>query len=560
MKSRFASLAALYIKSTLSISLPSKMELRKPKTPLKTLGIGLGILFIVADLGFIFVMMNLSLYNGLKPVGMQGMMLLNAATMASVLVFILSFLLALSMFSMSGMESNMLSMPFSARELLGAKMFLVYVLEAILGAFIVAIATVIYGIKEASPIMFYVNGAITALAIPLAPIAIAYLVLIPLMKAAKLLRNKNFILYVGGFIGIGLSLVFNVYIQTTMAQVSNPEVLAKMAGPESIVSRMGQAWLPSWLAWKSLADASSLSGLGAAIANLGLGVAACALVVLFMANGYVASVRSFNESSFERKKLNLRNAAGKSSGIFVRNGVMKSLVLREFRLMNREPIYLLNGPFVVILMPIILAIAFFARAESFRSLMKDITPLLAGPGGYLVPAAFGGFLGTSTSIACTAVSRDAKALSWMKALPVTPFQYFTAKLIHAEIFVLLGSIIGCIAGAAFLGSSAGDAILGFGLSMIFATALTMLSLWLDTAFPRLRWDNPVAAMKQNPNAVVAILGAMALMGGIGALSILVSLPRYAYAGIIVAVSGIVILVWCLRYPRDAKKRLAGMEP
>jgi len=274
----------------------------------------------------------------------------------------------------------------------------------------------------------------------------------------------------------------------------------------------------------------------------------------------VDSVRSFSESSFERKKLKLRDASGRASGIFVRNGVMRSLVLREFRLMNREPVYLLNGPIVVILMPIILAIAFLARAESFRSLMTDISPLMAGPGGYLVPAAFGAFLGTSTSIACTAVSRDAKALSWMKALPVTPFQYFSAKLIHAEIFVVLGSIIGSAVGSLFLGSSLGDALLGFGLSMVFATALTMASLWLDTAFPRLRWDNPVAAMKQNPNAVVAILGAMALMGGMGALSIIVSLPRYLYAGIIIAVSGIVMLVWCLRYPRHAAKKLAGMEP
>jgi len=101
MKSRLASLAGLYLKSTLNISIPPKEELKKPKTLLKTVGIGIGIVLIIADLGLVFVMMNLSLYNGLKPIGMQGMMLLNAATTASVLVFILSFLLALSMFSIA---------------------------------------------------------------------------------------------------------------------------------------------------------------------------------------------------------------------------------------------------------------------------------------------------------------------------------------------------------------------------------------------------------------------------------------------------------------------------
>ena len=87
MRSRVVSLALLYIKSTFSISLPSREELKKPKTLAKTLGIGLGILLLAADFGFIFVMMNLTMYDGLKSAGLQELMLLNAATTASVLVF-----------------------------------------------------------------------------------------------------------------------------------------------------------------------------------------------------------------------------------------------------------------------------------------------------------------------------------------------------------------------------------------------------------------------------------------------------------------------------------------
>ena len=73
MRSRIASLALLYIKSTFSIALSTRKELKKPKTLLKTIGIGIGILFLVADFSVIFVMMNLSMYEGLKPAGLQGL-------------------------------------------------------------------------------------------------------------------------------------------------------------------------------------------------------------------------------------------------------------------------------------------------------------------------------------------------------------------------------------------------------------------------------------------------------------------------------------------------------
>jgi len=557
MRSRIVSLALLYVKSTFSLSLPTRKELKKPKTLFKTIGIGIGILFLVADISVIFVMMNLSMYDGLKPAGLQGLMLLNAATTASILVFVLAFMLALSMFSMSGIESGFLVLPFTARELLAAKMFLVYVSEALAGVFLLAIAMAIYGIKESPTFLFYINGILTAMILPLAPTAISYLILIPMMNASKRFRNKNFILYVGGFLGMIFALGFNFYIQSMTAKAMNPSQLALLAKPDSLISRIGQSWIPSWLAWKALTDASKLSGVLAVLGNLAIGLGCCAVVVALLGKPYVKSLQAFNESTFSRRKLPGSSMAGGS--IFARKSAMRSLVTREIRLMNREPMYLLNGPFVVILMPLLLAIVFMAQKSVLSEAMKGLAPLLSGPGSYLIPAGMGAFLGSSTSIACTAVSRDAKAIAWMKALPVTPFRYFLAKLIHAELFSVFGGLVGCGAGALLLGIGWVDLIVAFVLSLLFATAFNMGSLWLETAYPRLRWDNPIAAMKQNPNAVIAILGAMGLLGGMAFLAFQVSLPRYAYAAAFAILFAIPIILWVMFYPRYAARRYGEME-
>ncbi len=559
MRSRALSLAMLYIKSSFSISLPKREELKKPKTLAKTIGIGIGIIALVADFSFIFVMMNLTMYDGLKPAGLQGLMLLNAATTASVLVFVLAFMMALSMFSMAGIEGGFLVLPFTPRELLAAKMALVYVTEALAGAFILIVAMVIYGIREGPPLMFYLNGLLTALFLPLLPTAISYLILIPVMRASKVFRSKTFIFYLGGAIGMAFALGFNLYIKSAMARLSDPSQLALLASPDSLISRFSRAWIPSWLAWKALSGASGATGVLAVAGNAALGLAGCALVVGLLGKPYVQSLQAFSESTFSGKKLSMSGKGRFGRRVFEKRPAMLSLLQREVTLMNREPMYLMNGPFVLILMPLLMAVVFIAQRSVLEETMAGIRPFLTGPGTYLLPAAMGAFLGSSTSIACTAVSRDAKALPWVKSLPVTAFRYFGAKLLHAEIFSVLGTLIGCAAGTLLLGTSALDIIVAAILSLLFGTAFNMGGLWLDTAFPRLRWDNPIAAMKQNVNAVVAILGAMGLIGGMAGLSLWLKLPRYGYALLYGVVLALPIAAWLKFYPEFARKRYRKME-
>ena len=387
------------------------------------------------------------------------------------------------MFSSSGIESGFLVLPFTPPELLGAKMILVYVTEALLGAFILIVAMVIYGIKEGPPAMFYLNGLLSAFALPLLPTALAYLVIVPLMNASKLFRNKNFILYVGGFLGMGFALAFNFYIQSVTSKFGNPQAAALFANPESMMARLGKAWLPTWLAWKAFDGAASPLGFLAALGNLGLGLGCAAGVAALLGKAYVRSLQAYSETSAAKKK---PTAAGKGifgPGMIVKRPLLRTLVAREIRLMNREPMYLLNGPFVMILMPALMAVIFAAQREALAEMSAAIAPLLQGPGGYLVPAAFGAFLGSSTSIACTAVSRDAKALPWIRSLPIAPVKYFAAKLLHAEVFAVIGSLIGCVAGVALFHTAALDAVIALLLAGIVSTALNMGGLCSTRPFP-----------------------------------------------------------------------------
>lgn len=555
MNTRFPRLCALYLKSGFSFRMPAKEDWKKPKTVLKTLGIAILAALIVADLGFVFVMMNVSLYNGLKPAGMQEFVLLNAATMSAVMVFIFSFLIALSMFSMSGIESGFMSMPFSAAEMLAAKMVSVYCSEAILSVFFMGVSMAVYAIYEHPPFMFYLNGLLSSIALPLVPVAVAYAILVPFMNASRYFRNKNFLLVTGGFLGIGASLAFNFYIQSVMMKVQNPANIALIASPSSFVSAFGKAWWPSWLAWKSLSASGSLAGFGAALANIALGLLACTLVALVFGKLYIRSLQTFNESTFSRKAL----TAVQKDRFFRGRPVLASLLMREIRLMNREPMYMLNGPFIILLLPVILAVTFIAQRQNFGNLASELLPRLPSHAGYLIAAAFGAFLGSSTSIACTAVSRDAKALPWLRSMPVSAKLYFGAKLLHAELFSVFGALVGCGSGIFLLRLGAGDSIAAILLALLFSSTLNLAGLWLDTANARLAWDNPIAALKQNPNAVFIILGSMGVIALCGVASAKMKLPHYGYGLVFGGIFLAAGILCGILFPKYAEKKLEYLE-
>ena len=85
MRSPSASLARLYFKTIYGIKPLSSYT--RPRDRLKLAGIVLLSLVLLGDFGFIFVSSAIAQYDALKPQGLEGLLLLNAAMTASMIVF-----------------------------------------------------------------------------------------------------------------------------------------------------------------------------------------------------------------------------------------------------------------------------------------------------------------------------------------------------------------------------------------------------------------------------------------------------------------------------------------
>ena len=419
------------------------------------------------------------------------------------------------------------------------------------------VAVVVYGVKERISALFYLEGLAVCLALPLLPLAVAYLILIPLMRIARPLRNKNAVMIAGGVLGIGLALAFSFYSQSMSARMDNPAwIRANLAGPDTVFARLAQVYLPAGLSWLALAG-KGLASRAAALAGLiALGLAAASALVFSLGHAYTESLAGFDEQLLKRKAA----SKGEIKRLFKRRSIDRALVDREIKLMNREPIYFFNGPFSLVIMPLVLGVMYFAQKDNLSQISTQIAAFARGPGGLLSAAALGAFTGSATSITSTAFSRDAKALAYLKALPISGKRYAAAKWLHGLIFAALGVLIGtgslCLLFGLDLATSAG----AFVIALSFIAFANIAGLFLDALNPRLSWDTPTAAMKQNPNAGIFVIGLMGLMALIGLLS----------AGLRFGKLGFVLLYGCgfslaalalgFLFVRYIEGRLAELEP
>jgi ABC-2 type transport system permease protein len=326
-------------------------------------------------------------------------------------------------------------------------------------------------------------------------------------------------------------------------------------------AHMANWWPPAWLALHAIENTTSMVTVAATLGNVALGIALCTMVSHVFSKGYGKILTTFGESSSIKATSKTQRRTKQGQNAFRERNVFFSLFSREIRLMNREPMFFLNGPFVILLIPLILILTFITRRNAILNLALNLrTYLFADSAAYLIPAGFCVFLASSTSITCTSFSRDAKSLYFLKSMPLLPRSIIMAKLAHGLVFAALGIAIGTLSSALLLKIESVDMLIALVLAMLGSLCLNLAGLVIDTFWPRLSWENPISALKQNPNSVIMILGTMGLIAGLGILSRALPAGKYFCAilyGILFSVASGVLWFVLSNY---GVKKFRRMEP
>ena len=548
-----------------------------PKGIIKSIFLILVFLYVFAVMIGMYTVYMIGTYKYLAANGNQQFMPLITMMIAVAVIMFFGFTSVASTYYTGTGEEFLMSLPLTPGQFFGAKFAVSFVSDAIMGVGMFAISSVVYGVNEGlmtNP-LFYLGFIVTALAFSVTAVFVIYLLFILVLYFIPALRKKKLLTVVATILLIVFCMAYGLMNSSVSISFTNPEFVNDKIG--SSIDKLFEfgSKAPAFMY-----IAGALNGkilpilLLAALGSLVLFV----LVPLF-GKMYIKSLNGF--SDVKSKKITAEKAEEVIKKDVRSVSVFHALFVRDYRNVVREPAFFSNGPLFVYLFPVIFVLSF---SIGFIATGNGIGELLAGLRGkaselkpeylesikYFVTlgfAAFTVFSGTFANLATTSFSREGKSLNDLKAMPIKFDMIAKVKFWHAMLYVGIADVISII--IIFITyfllqpPFALTEIIGLCFIMTLVSAsisllLIFIDMFIDTANPKLNWETPMAASKQNFNVLWSMLLSMITVALVIVLVIFV-LPKKSLFLVILSIIYVIISAPVgAAYFKYAEKRLKDM--
>jgi len=458
---------------------------------------GFGFLGMLPVIWLYFTVLKYA-FSILKPMGQEAALLTMAILAGQFLILVFGLFYVLSAFYFSRDLEFLVSLPARPFEVIGAKFGVILVNEYLTVLFIVAPAFIVYGVKAGKSLAYWPLAAVVFLLLPVIPLALSGLLVMAMMLLVNVSRKKDFFILAGSLV----LLVAVLFLQLGLAGTRSPEELVKFfSAADGLARLVGEKFPPCIWASRLLASGFSTRGLGYLALFAGLSVAVLLLLLMAAEKLFYRGLIGLAEMTARHKKL---SAAALAKGFAKRRAPWQAILRREWKLMNRTPIFLLNGILSVILIPVMLF--FMARSNAISSSMSILKVLGSGDrmAEILFAAAFFVACGCLNGTASSTFSREGRNFWLSKVMPVAPGRHVLGKFFHSYLVAVLGVLGGSLVAWLALGldwKSIAPAVL---LALVAGVLLTAVNMAVDLARPLLTWTNPMRAIKQNLNVVLAM--------------------------------------------------------
>jgi len=529
----------LFASNIFSFRSISESSSSRPKKIAKYIVIGLCISYMFAFYGFMYIYTMLTTYKDLKLTNQTELLPVICFSISTIMVLFFGFLSAANNYFTGSGEEQLLSMPLKAVDIFGAKIGVTFITDSLLGMFLFIIGGVIYGYNEGllSSFSFYIGLIVSTLAVSITSVFFIYLLLILVLKLLPALRKKSILNGVATFFILIFAFAYSFLSTKTPVSFSGnqatqrSEALAAFA--ETIIEKLPCV---KWLS-------GALTGNWLSI--LFLLLLFCLVTFIFiplLAPLYLQTLNGFLD--IKTKKISKKEAEVLLKKDTKVASISKALFLRDVRTVLREPSFFANGPLGIILFPTIIIISFTVGFLSVGSVNLDklrfeLLTFFLGADFEAVEkikyfiilgaSAFAIFSSNSTGLASSSFSRDGKALYGLKAMPIENDTILLVKFLHALMYTFVAFLVislMLIFGILFLQLPFSAKEIIFMLAAVLCIELAVslvlifIEMFIDTANPKLNWENPIAAFKQNVNTLLSVfitIGVVALFLVLGIL-------------------------------------------
>jgi len=500
----------------------------------------LAFLFMLAIFLFLYyfiLQLTAQFYAMLKPVGLQRVLPTLIILGAQLLALIFSIYSMLANFYFSRDLEWIIPLPLKPRQVMLAKFSQILIHHYMLLIPLAGPVLVQYGILEDAGPVYALRLAALILLLPLIPLAISALLVIILMRVVNLGRYKEALVVIGAMLLMLLALLPQFLIRDAgegQGSLTGDQVIGLFAGADGITHRITAAFPPARWATTLLDPGSSPDAILQPLLLAGVSLAAFLLLLLAAEKLFYHGLIGLSEITRRRRKSTsqIRFASGYRP--------VRALFLREWRLMNRVPMFLLNGMYSTLFIPLMLLVMTTTGHRDGARLLGLFTssiPALAVLGVAAVCFLSGVMNGTASS----AVSREGHSFWISMMIPVPWRTQVTAKFLHAGAVALMGTIVAAVMLSIALGLPWWAAVGGAFMALTAAVGCISLGLLIDLARPLLDWVSPQRAIKQNLNVFFAMLLDVALAFGLGMLAARLNRAGLSSLQLILAIQAVLVI-------------------
>ena len=548
-----------------------------PKGIIKNIFIILFAIYVIAVMIGMYTAYMIATYKFLAASGNQEAMPFITMLVALLVIMFFGFTSVAASYYTGSSEEFLMSLPLTPGQFFGAKFAVSFVSDAIMGLGMFAISSIVYGANEGlltNP-LFYIGFLVAALAFSLAAVFVIYLLFILILYFIPALRKKKLMTVVATVLLIAFCIFYGLMNSSISMSFSNPKFMGEKMG-SSIEKLFGLSdKMPVFMYISGALKGKILPILIlAALSALILFV----LVPLF-GKMYIKTLDGF--ADVKSKKITAQKAEEVIEKDVRSVSIFHALFVRDYRNVVREPAFFANGPLFVYLFPVIFilsfGVGFIASGEglgvifsAFQRKLAELSPESLKSAKYFVTlgsAAFVVFTGTFANLATTSFSREGKSLNDLKAMPIDFNLIVKVKFWHAMLYVGIANVI-----MIFLLTLAyfllqvpltftdlfSICILTVLVSGSVSLLLIFIDMFIDTLNPKLNWETPMAASKQNFNVLWSMLLSM-LTVGLVVILVVFALPKSMLSLVILSIIYVIIAAPVgAAYFRYAEKRLKEM--
>jgi ABC-2 type transport system permease protein len=477
-------------------------------------------LFVLAGLSLIPTLVGaikllVGLYGMLAPLNQQAALLTFAILAGQVLILLFGLYYVISAFYFSRDLEFLVPLPLKPFQVMVSKFIVICVNEYLTIFLIVVPVFVTWGLLARAGARYWAFAVIVYLLLPVIPLAVVSVLVVGLMRLVNVSRKKDALILIGSLAMIVVSLVAQAsFNRSGHSGMNAQDAVAFFSSPDSLLSRLGSRFPPSVWATKALAGGPGATGPAHLALFAAVSVALFLGLVLLSEKLFYRGLIGIGEVGARRRALSSHEMSRRlTSG----RRPFRALLAREWRLMNRTPIFLLNGVLVVVIIPVVLILMVKTGREQEMFLIKLLDT--ANPSLIiLAAAAFLTISGSLNGTSSSTFSREGGQFWISKVMPVTPGEIIAAKIAHSYAIALLGIVVSTAACVVIFQLRAGLLVPAVGLALVAAFLLTIVGMLIDLARPLLDWTNPQKAIKQNLNVLISMLAGIGILAGTGWLA------------------------------------------